>query len=218
MNSSWQYPVYLIPHGVGYVSLVEPEVQEPPVHLLAVFTEAQAAEDLMSQFGVQGTPRALNNDREFCWLLQSLRAPVTQVAFDPKPTDEAVNPSWLVSVQELLDDHLSADYSPWNYPVYLIEQETGFSCIDGQTSDGRSLMALEIFTTQEKAEAYLRDVGQTGAIRTLTDMDETRAFFETIVSEITAVALDPIVTDGRGTAEHCFAVETLLAKYLVRHK
>ena len=77
MSRYWEYPIYLIPHGGGFASMVDPNT--PPdcarTQMLVVYTESEFALQFMAEFGMEDTPRMLFNDREFSWLLQSLRAP-----------------------------------------------------------------------------------------------------------------------------------------------
>ena len=80
MRNSWDYPIFVIPHGPGYASLVDAEIESAPKHLLIVYTQQDAAEDLMREFGIPGSPRRLQDDREFGRLLQGLTAPVTEMA------------------------------------------------------------------------------------------------------------------------------------------
>lgn len=215
MAITWDYPIYLIPHGMGFASIVDPDVSENPEHLLVVHTDAEAADEFMNEFGIHGAPRALQNDREFSWLLRSLKEPVTQVTFDPRPREGDVNARWTVPVQELLDDHLTADLSPWNYPVFVIEREVGFACISGR-GDGEPLKAVGVFSHLEKAEAYLELSEETGDVHELRDMESTRRFLKSLDASVNAAALDPVIEDGRHSARHCFSLKTLLEKYLVQ--
>ena len=215
MSRAWQYPVYVLPHGPGYLSIVDRRDRHQPTHLLVVHGELSAATALMARFGILGTPRPLHNDREFRWLLQSLQAPITHVAFDPTPTDEQVNARVTLTVAALLDEQLKPDKSPWNYPVYAITQDSGFASIQGRASDGRSLMAVGIFSSRDRADAYLEDSRETGRLCTLANVQEAKNFFESLGPEVHAVALDPKVEGDRRTARHCFALQTLLSKYLV---
>jgi hypothetical protein len=214
MDFSRDYPIYLVPHGGGYASIVDPQAES--VQLLVVYTEEQDAADFMIQFGLPGSPRALHNDREFLWLLQSLQSPVTQVAFDPRPVEQQVNSRWTVSVQSLMEDHLAADYSPWSYPIFVIATDCGFTSIQGQASDGRPILAVAVFTKASKARAYLEAAEETGTLCKLADMDQARRFLESLALEVFAVAVDPVVTDEKRSAKHCFDIATLLEKYLVR--
>lgn len=215
MEFSWQYPIYLLPHDRGYASLVDANDHEPTQSLI-ICTELQAAIELMAQFAMLGAPRALRNDREFRWLLQSLRKPVTQVAFDPAPTDDTTNARWQVSVTELLARHLPSDHSPWNYPVFAIGQASGFACIDEAADDNSALRAIGIFTSKEKAETYLREAEELGDVLELPDLESATTFFAALQTEVAAVALDPRVVEGRRAAEYCLAIDVLLSKYLVR--
>lgn len=212
MTFSWHYPIYLLPHEQGYASLVDPREAGGPQSLI-VYTDPQAAVELMAQFTMLGAPRALRNAREFSWLLQSLREPVTNVAFDPNPTDDTINARWQVAVCDLLSAHLQSDNSPWNYPIFAIGQTSGFASIDGD--DSSPMKAIGIFTTTENAEAYLRDAEEQGDLLELSDMASAVRFFTALQSDVTAVALDPQVVEGHRAAEHCLSLEVLLSKYLV---
>lgn len=216
MSYEWTYPVFLIPHGVGYVSLVDANCADKDGQLLVVYSDAEQADAFMTRYELPGSPRALNNAREFRWLLGSVKAPVTQVVFDPAPTDEQVNPTWQVGVAELLGSHLIADNSPWNYPVYTIAQAAGFAGIDGVDGEGNVFQAVGIFSSEDKAGAYLQDAVEEGTVFTLDGLDETVDFLRSLSPDVTAVAADPVIVAGRRTAKHCFLLETLFEKYLVR--
>ncbi|MBC8353538.1 MAG: hypothetical protein H8E66_16185 [Planctomycetes bacterium] len=220
MSRYWEYPIYLIPHGGGYVSMVDPtaESENVPTQMLVVYTQSEVAVQFMSEFGIEDTPRMLFNDREFSWLLRSLRAPVTDVAFDPSPLGDKIDARWQLAVSELLTEHLTADYSPWNYPVYAIAQESGFVSIDGADSSGERLRVLGLFSSEEKANDYLLAADELGELCMLTNLDETRAFLSALTKQIEAVALDPTVEPDQRAAKHCFPLDTLLNKYLVREE
>jgi hypothetical protein len=163
---------------------------------------------------ILGSPRSLKNAREFGWLLQSLQPPVTRVAFDPQPDSPTVESRWIVDVQELLARHLVVDYSPWNYPVFVIRQESGYASIEGQTSQGSHGAAIGIFTSREKAVAYLRASGTSGTLRELSDAIQTRTFLDEMAGVADAMALDPTVDGDTHAAQHCFSIATVLQKYL----
>lgn len=220
MSRYWEYPIYLIPHGGGYASMVDPNTQADaePTQMLVVYTESEVAVRFMTEFGIPDTPRMLFNDREFGWLLQSLRAPVKEVAFDPSPLGDEIAARWQVAVPELLEEYLTADYSPWNYPVYAVAQETGFVSIDGTGSAGEPLTVLGLFTSQEKANEYLKAADESGELCTLKNLDEAQVFLTALTGQVAAVALDPIVEQDQRTAKHCFPLKTLLEKYLVREE
>ncbi|MBI2480630.1 MAG: hypothetical protein HYV60_19000 [Planctomycetia bacterium] len=220
MSRHWEYPIYLIPHGGGFASMVHPdtEADAEPTQMLVVYTESEVAVQFMSEFGMDDKPRMLFNDREFSWLLRSLRAAVTDVAFDPSPLGDKVGARWQVAVRELLATHLTADYSPWNYPVYAIAQDTGFASIDAADSDGQPLTVLGLFTSEGKANSYLAAANESGELCPLTNLDEARTFLTALTNLIGAVALDPTVENDQRTAKHCFPLDTLLSKYLVREE
>jgi hypothetical protein len=215
MTRPWQYPIYLIQHGGGYASLVDDAVSEQSSQSLVVCRDEEKAMSFMAACELLGKPRELQNDREFGWLLQSLRSPVTNVVFDPSVTVEQDESAWRVSVREILEQHLVADNSPWNYPVYAVAQGEGFISIEGQASDGRALTALGLFTDELRIEAYLEEADEAGTPCALTDLGEARTFLEAMSIHATAIALNPTVVDGQRTAKHCFAIETLLEQYLV---
>lgn len=136
MELTWKYPLYIIPLTTGYASVIDSQDPGQPVHYLVIFTELEKAERVMAQWEISGSPRALSNAREFGWLLRSLQAPVSQIALDPEPTDDEVNARWSISVDEMLEQHLVVDYSPWSYPVYVLAQKDGFACIKGLVLTG----------------------------------------------------------------------------------
>jgi hypothetical protein len=208
MNITWNYPIYLIPHQAGYVSIAANDGSDE--QMLVVYTCEASAASFMQDHGLPGTPRPLRNAREFGWLLDALRAPVTRVAFDPEVTDRRANPRWEIPVHELCGKHLAADFSPWNYPVYVAAQDTGFACIQGQASDGRPLTAIAVFTSSERAQTYLQDAGVSGQLCELADMPSTRRFLRALALEIFAVAVDPVVDQAGSKAKYCFDIATLL--------
>ena len=221
-----EYPLYLIPLETGYVSVVESdpdadaETEDTSTYYLAVFTEQQRAEGFMEAFGLEGNPQPLHNGREVAWMAESLRHPVNNLAFDPSSesasaASKSVDARWKVTVQELLDNHIVVDYSPWNYPVFVIEQQNGFASVAGRASNGEEMSAVGLFTTQEKAEAFLRDAGETGTVQTLATLEQTREFLQSVLPEVTAVALDLTADGGQRSAQYCFSVQTVLEKYLV---
>jgi len=214
-NPSWSYPLYLIPHEGGYVSIVSAETHRGSDQLLAVFTEEQRVREFMVHVGIDAAPFLLHNDREFIWMLRRLNDPVTRVTFDPAAEKDADQPGWTLSLESLLKNHLEADYSPWNYPIFVIAQDSGFVSIKGESDDGRPLIAIAVFTSHEKAETYLKATDEEGSLCELADMKQTRQFLGGLAIEVFSVALDVIAVSDRRIASHCFDIATLMEKYLV---
>ncbi len=215
MELTWRYPLYIIPLTTGYASVVDSQDPGKPVHSLVVFTELEKAERVMAQWEISGSPRALSNAREFDWMLRSLQAPVSQIALDAEPTDDQVNARWSISVEEMLQEHLVVDYSPWNYPVFVLAQKEGFACIEGVGPDGGQLAALALFDNEEKLAQYVDDTREGGKRFELSDLAQTRKFLSGLNPNVTAVALNPQSVDGKRSTKHCFSLQTLLYKYLV---
>jgi hypothetical protein len=215
MIIDWQYPLYVIPLGGGYVSVVDSPTADAPQQMLAVFTSLPVAESFVQVHQLDCAPKPLHNGREFGWLLQSLRAPVTQVAFDPEAGEQRVTSRWTVGVQQLLEHHLQVDSSPWNYPVFVVRQQEGYASIEGHADDGRSLRAVCLFTSSDKAQAYLQDTGLEATVQSLPDRQAARQLLEQMVPDVTAVALDAVVSEGKHSARYCFPIQVLLDKYLV---
>ena len=218
MAIDWQYPIYLIPLGGGYASVCDPDAGDETPHYLAVFTAESLAVAFMVQCEILTRPRALNNAREFSWLLQSLRHPVTQVAFDPSPQGRQVDARWMVSVEDLIQRYLRVDFSPWNYPLFVIAQEDGYASIEGRSDEGQQWRAVCLFTEFQKAEDYLRLAGESGEISQLDDWQQARDLLGSLAMDSAAVALDPVADGAQRKAKYCFAIETVLTKYLVREK
>ena len=217
MTRYWQYPIHLIQHGGGYASIIDPMDKDQSNQSLAVFCDEQQALGFMVACEIMGSPRQINNDREFGWLLTSLHAPVAGVVFDPSPIIDNP-PGWKVSVKDLLDNHLVSDNSPWNYPVYVVAQEQGFISIEEADNDGQPLTAIGFFTSVEYVETYLEAAAEAGATCPIDNVEEARSFLKKMVPQATAVAINPTAIDGQRTAKYCFAITTLLEKYLVNKK
>ncbi len=211
-----EYPLFLLPFDAGYVSVVETESAESQTYYLAIFTSEQAAAEFSNESGIESEPRPLRNPRELAWLLQSLRTPVESVAFDPAAGSTAVESPWKVKVSDLLAHHVLIDYSPWNYPVFVIEQASGYACIEGASSKGTDMRAVGLFTQREKAQEYLAASSGRGRIVALDDLRQTRDFLEDLLPDATAVAIDPVISADHQSAEYCFSIRTVLDKYLVR--
>ncbi|MEX1042881.1 MAG: hypothetical protein WDZ51_19765 [Pirellulaceae bacterium] len=217
MDYQWQYPIYLIAHGGGYASIVDPgDESESPRQFLAIHTSEPLSLAFMQRFGIVGQPRKLNNDREFRWLLKSLKFPVTEVAFDPDPVEMNLNAAWVASVESIAEQHLHVDNSPWNYPVYIVDHGTGYASISGEDEAGNSMQLLNLFTTMEGAQGYLEHAQQKGEILCLPDVEQAREVVLSLKDQISAVAIDPEMVAGGGHSQYCIAVEPLLDKYLIR--
>jgi hypothetical protein len=214
MSFQWEYPVAVLAHGGGYASLVD-EGTQPPRHSLIVITETERTADVMQQLAILGAPKLIKNSREFRWLLESLQAPVRHVAFDIDPVGADPNPAATLSVEALLTEYLSTDFSPWNYPVFLLAIDDGFVSITGQRSDSDDMHAIAVFRSAEKARDYETVVSGGGELCEIKNLAEAVKFFEAMRETIDAVALDPVITDGQCQTEHCFSLETLLSKYLI---
>lgn len=219
MTRSWEYPLFLIRHGAGFAAIVDPSADAEPTQALVVHQSESDSLSFMTACGISGMPTTLRNDREFVWLLESLRSPVVDVVFDPSPAAASTpSPNQRFSIEELLRDHLKADNSPWSYPVFVVAQETGFVSIVGSDAEGRELQAIGFFPTEERVQEYLEACGETGTPCAIANLDEARRFLSGIAAEVSAVAWNPDVVDGARVAKHCFEIERLLEKYLVERQ
>jgi len=212
----WEYPLYLIAHGGGYTSIVDPkDTDDQPQHILTTHSSEQVALNFMQQFAIIGEPRQLNNDREFRWFLKSLKLPVTQVAYDPDPVEFDLNAKWIAKIKTLLEDHLIVDNSPWNYPVFIIQQEDGYSSIAGNDEEGQPITLLNLFTDEEKAKKYAATEEGSGEVTTLHNMEHVREILLGLRDTVSAVAMDPVFDENESSSQYCIGVEALLDKYLV---
>ena len=212
----WEYPLYLIAHGGGYTSIVDPkDTDDQPQHILTTHSSEQVALNFMQQFAIIGEPRQLNNDREFRWFLKSLKLPVTKVAYDPEPIEFDINAKWTAKIKTLLEDFLIVDNSPWNYPVYVIKQEDGYSSTVGNDEDGAPMTLLNLFTEEEKAKKYTTTHDGFGEITTLHNMEHVREILLGLRDSVSAVAMDPVYEENESSSQYCIGVEALLDKYLV---
>ena len=216
MERSWQYPLFLIRHETGYASIVDRTTGSETTQSLVACQHKEDAIAFIMRCGIVGVPRELRNDREFNALLRSLKPPVMNVVFDPCPhlgaeADHATQ----IGVGELLEQYLVVDYSPWNYPVFVVAQESGFVSIDGRDQRGQPIAAVGVFPDEQRVSSFLEAARQPGTPCPLATMQEARTFLTKVASQVVAVAWNPTVEDNRYVAEHCFTIETLLRKYLV---
>ncbi|WDI44891.1 hypothetical protein [Bremerella sp. P1] len=212
----WEYPLYLIAHGGGYTSIVDPkDTDDQPQHILTTHSTEQVALNFMQQFAIIGEPRQLNNDREFRWFLKSLKLPVTQVAYDPEPIEFDINAKWVAKIKTLLEDFLIVDNSPWNYPVFVIKQEDGYSSTVGNDEEGKPITLINLFTDEEKAKKYATTDDGSGEVMTLHNMEHVREILLGLRESVSAVAMDPVYEENESSSQYCIGVEALLDKYLV---
>lgn len=212
----WEYPLYLIAHGGGYTSIVDPQdTDDQPQHILTTHSSEAVALNFMQQFAIIGEPRQLNNDREFRWFLKSLKLPVTKVAYDPDPVEFDVNAKWIAKIKTLLEDFLIVDNSPWNYPVYVIKQEDGYSSTVGNDEEGVPITLLNLFTDEEKAKKYSKTEEGAGELMTLHNMEHVREMLLGLRDTVSAVAMDPVYEENESSSQYCIGVEALLDRYLV---
>lgn len=212
----WEYPLYLIAHGGGYTSIVDPkDTDDQPQHILTTHSNEQIALNFMQQFAIIGEPRQLNNDREFRWFLKTLKLPVTKVAYDPDPIEFDINAKWIAKIKTLLEDYLIVDNSPWNYPVFVIKQQNGYSSTVGNDEEGEPITLLNLFTDEEKAKKYAATEDGTGEVMTLHNMEHVRDMLLGLRDAVSAVAMDPVYEENESSSQYCIGVEALLDKYLV---
>jgi hypothetical protein len=214
MSFEIQYPLFLIPHGGGYLSIVDPD--SPAEQMLVVCSNEELFLQLLYQFEIMSSPKKLLNDREFAWLLKYVKPPVTKVAFDPRPIGADVNAAEVVSIATLLGERLKPDLSPWNYPVFAIAEDEGFISITSDDGAGGVMTLLTMFTSKELAMEYLEKTNQQGTLCRLADVGQARTFLSSIDSSFAvAVALDPVVDGEFQSSKYCFSIDVLLEKYLV---
>ena len=212
----WEYPLFLIAHGGGYTSIVDPkDTDDQPQHILTTHSSESIALGFMQQFAIIGEPRQLNNDREFRWFLKSLKLPVTKVAYDPEPVEFDINAKWTAKIKTLLEDYLIVDNSPWNYPVFVIEQPDGYCSTVGNGEEGNTMTLLNLFTEEEKAREYLKTQEQGGEVTPLHSMEHVRKILLGLRDSVSAVALDPKYEENESSSQYCIGVDALLDKYLV---
>lgn len=215
MNLKWGYPLYLVRIEYGFASVVDDAADGQRRVSVAVFTDEAHMDRFMQEVGIEEAPsRQIANDREFAYLLQSLQRPVTSIAFDSAPKGREINARWIVDVQDLLEKHLPYATSPWSYPVYLVAEPDGFSCIEGADDSRGPLRAMSVFTMSDGAEEYVRNARIEGSVETIDTPEDFRALLEYVDSSVTAIALDPTADGEHRTAKWCAEIATVLEKYV----
>jgi len=224
MTKTWDYPIYLIRIGEGFASVEVDPVEVDPVEAasaddeprfaVAMFTSDALATSFSIEAEIDGDTQQLNNDREVAYFLRALREPFTRVAFDPQLRGVETYADELYDVNDLLQDHLPLAGSPWGYPVWVIERETGFASIEGSSASGKPMVALAVFTDSENAEDYLEGAGMSGTLRAIDDPTGFTDLLDEVGDIIEAVALDAVAEGEMRRAKWCVAVNTLREKYL----
>lgn len=215
------YPLYLLHHGPGYVSLVDVESRrEPQPQALALFSSYEKAASFVEQMGGLAGIKVIRNGKELQWLLTSLTEPVTESVLDPAVDRPEIAGVWRRSVAELLERWIEIDNSPWNYPVYLlksIEAESGWSLIQaGAASTWFSFVVL--FTGEKLGRGYLQDIRHEDGICELIavpDVGRLREHLLEIGPGIAGVAVNPTVEAGVRKCGNCLEIGRLLEHYLV---
>ena len=214
MSLDWDYPLYLIGIELGFASVVDEVADGQRRVSLVVFTDQARMDRFMHEVGLEGKPRPIANDREFSYLLQGLRSPVTSVAFDSAPCGREVNARWIVNVPELLDKHLPWAASPWSYPVYVVAERDGFSCVDDTADSERPRRAVSLFTTSDAAQQYAQNARMEGSVQPVATPDDLRTLLQHLDWTVTAMAIDPTATGDKRTAKRCVEIATALQKYV----
>ncbi len=211
MNISWQYPLILIRHGGGYASVVV-DAEESSVcdQSIVIFTGEAAAFEFMERTQLVGQLSELKNAREFQLLLQCLKPPVRHIVLDPCPVERELNAAWSGPIAQVIDE-LVIDYSPWNYPAFVIALESGYASIEAETS----VVALVLFTSEQKADAYRNEASLPGEIMPVAKVTAARSLWCGLSDMARAVAIDPQIEEGVHSAKYCLSISTLLERYLV---
>lgn len=221
MDLKYDYPLFLVKHGGGYISLLE-EGADPETadQALAVFSSEELAAEFIDGVGVMAGIKPLFNAREFAWLLASLRTPVVEVILDQPAGQLKLEGTWRESVSRLLNEHLIVDYSPWNYPVFAVQErfegkELGYSCIQGSDNEGNPVTVLALFTEKEAAFDYLKACKIKGELQQFDRMPEIRDWLQSLDTQVAAVAIDPVIEKNQRRADQCIGLDRLLESYLV---
>lgn len=215
-----KYPLYLLHHGPGYVSLVDvASAADPQPQALALFGSYERAVEFVEQMAGFAGIRAIKNAREFQWLLTSLKEPVVEAVLDPAMDRPEIVGVWRRTVAELLEWGIEIDNSPWNYPVYLLKSiggQRGWSSIQvGAGSNWFSFIVM--FTSEKLAPAYLAEIeGEDGPLELVLvpDMWSLRERLVSLGPEIAGVAINPTVAAGVRKCENCLEIGRLLGHYL----
>ncbi len=231
-----RYPLYLLHHGPGYVSLVDVQsTAQPPPQALAVFSTYELAADFVEQMAGFAGIKAIKNAREFQWLLTSLKEPVVQVVLNPAIDRPEIVGVWRRTISELLERHIEIDNSPWNYPVYMLrgvsegspERSATSFASHVKTGGWSSIRAgasshwfefVVLFTSQKLAETYRSAIADEDGWLELISLADMWALRERLVdlgAEIAGVAVNPTFEAGVRKCDSCLEIGRLLEHYLV---
>jgi hypothetical protein len=214
MGYSWHYPLFVIRCGNGFAAVqVESDTDEPQF-AVAVFTREALCDAFVDSVEIQGEAAQLNNDREFAALVTALSPPFTAIVFDAVVDDDRVESDWQVGIHDLVGQHLPLARSPWDYPLFVLREATGYTSISGAGQGAAALHAIGLFTRQELAEGFAEAAGLQAAVEALTDPKSLAALLVDLPDSVSAAAFNPIIEDDQPTAKHCLNIGDILRKHL----
>lgn len=223
------YPLFVLHHGPGYVSLVDASAGgEPPPQALALFSShGLAAEFVERMVGFAGI-KTLRNGRELQWLLASLKYPVSDAVLDPAMDRPEIAGVWRRTIRELVEEHIEIDHSPWVYPIYLLRQthgdvvskegggRLGWSSISAGEASNRFVF-VAMFTDELAACEYRERTESEDGWSQVVEVTGRVALREILVglgAEIAGVAVNPSVEAGVRKCGNCLEIGRLLDHYL----
>jgi hypothetical protein len=214
MAYTWHYPLFVIRCGDGFAAVhVESQTDEPQF-AVTVFTSEARCNAFVETVEIEGMAGQLNNDREFAALVTALSPPFTAIVFNATVEGDQVNADWQVGIADLVTRHLPLARSPWDYPVFVLREPTGYTSISGAGQDAAALHAVGLFTRHELAEGFAEAAGLQATVETLTDPKSLAGLLVGLPESVSAAAFNPVVENDQPMAKHCLNIGDILRKHL----
>ncbi|MDO4574376.1 MAG: hypothetical protein Q4D98_04090 [Planctomycetia bacterium] len=214
-----RYPVFVVKIKGGYAGISTPEsTSEKPQYAILVYSEEAKANAFIQYSELEGAEVFLLKDaRELARVLLMQKDPFVAMAWDTKLEDGKLETT-IVPIPEMLEKQLPEALSPWDYPVYFLQNKDGnYSVIQAPKKDGKKQFIIAMFTQEPIAEVYCEklpeeEMFQLRAVNTPFDL---KIFLTQMPKEIFAVGLNPMIDETKThNCSNCITVDKLVERFL----
>jgi hypothetical protein len=214
MAFTWHYPLFVVRCGDGFAAVQVESTTDQPQFAVTVFTDEGQCNAFVETHAIEGEAGQLNNDREFAALVTALSPPFTAIVFNATAEEDQVSSDWQVGIADLVTKHLPLARSPWDYPLFVLREPTGYTLISGAGQDAAALHAIGLFTRRDLAEGFAEAAGLQAAVESLTEPRSLAGLLVDLPESVSAAAFNPVVEDDQPTAKHCLNIGDILRKHL----
>ncbi|MDA7951291.1 MAG: hypothetical protein MPJ24_07355 [Pirellulaceae bacterium] len=221
MAHPWKFPLYILPHGGGYVSLMRSQYrlategpkgeggnqEEKEDHLAVVlFDDLSLAGDFQEAAGISAPLSSLKRPEDFAEFVRGLTDKTPTVILNPQLKEGELIVEAQAKAVELLARELPSPGIRWGLPLYLLQQKEGWFSLCGTGQDGKQQQAVAAFTQKKALLSVQEELSLVGEIVSLGSLERLNTFLGEIGEEATALAFNPTVEGGRLRASYAITV------------